>query len=80
MDDIELVPYRTMTGLKIGSRYQPPKGRDIRLDTIDIYDQDMIQMAYITNGDQFRLEKLVLIGCVFFAFLFVSVILILGSL
>lgn len=80
MDNETIVPYRTFTGLKIGSRYIPPKDRDICLDTIDIYDQDMIQMAYITNGDQFRLEKLVLIGCVLFAFLFISIILILGSL
>ena len=73
-------PYRTPSGIEIGKYYQPPKNRDYHLDMIDIYDQDMIQMAYITNGDEFRLEKLVLIGCVFFVILFVSIILILGSL
>jgi hypothetical protein len=74
-----LTPYRTASGIEIGKHYRPPKNRDYHLDMIDIYDQDMIQMAYITDGSEFKLEKLVLIGCVVFAFLLVSIFMLLGS-
>lgn len=79
MDNEKIVPYKTFTGLEIGKNYRPPKGRDMCLDTIDIYDQDMIQMAYISDGQQFRLEKLVLLGCVAFALFFVLIMIFLGS-
>jgi hypothetical protein len=64
MDDRSPVPYRTPAGLEIGKHYQPPKPRDIRVDLIDIYDQDRIQMAYITDGRELREEKITLVSCV----------------
>ncbi len=64
MDERNPVPYRTPVGLEIGKHYQPPKPRDIRVDLIDIYDQDLIQMAYITNGRELRAEKIALVSSV----------------
>ena len=78
MNNEMIVPYRTPSGLEIGKNYVPPKGRDIRLDLVDVYDQDMIQMAYITNGYQFRQEKLAFIGCVCFALFFIFILIFLG--
>jgi len=72
-------PYRTASGIEIGKHYRPPKNRDYHLDMIDIYDQDMIQMAYITDGSDFRMEKLVLIGSVVFAILFILLLIFIAS-
>jgi hypothetical protein len=79
MDDLKPVPYRTPAGLEIGKNYQPPKPRDIRVDLIDIYDQDRIQMAYITDGRELRLEKIVLASCVATVFFLSIVLLALGG-
>jgi hypothetical protein len=75
MNDQNTVPYRTPTGLEIGKYYQPPKPRNVGSDLIDIYDQDRIQMAYITDGNEWRIEKITLIVSIL-AVLFLSVLLI----
>lgn len=72
MEEQTAVPYRTRTGLEIGKHYQPPKPRDIRVDLIDIYDQDRIQAALITDGRELRAEKIDLVSCIVgAAFLFI---------
>jgi len=72
-------PYRTASGIEIGKYYQPPKNRDYHLDMIDIYDQDMIQMAYITDGSEFKLEKLTLIGAFASVIFFILMVIFLAS-
>ena len=79
MDNEMIVPYRTASGLEIGKNYVPPKGRDIRLDLVDVYDQDMIQMAYITNGEQMRQEKMATLWCVCIAVAIIFAMLFLGQ-
>jgi pimeloyl-CoA synthetase len=74
MDNKILTPYRTASGIEIGKRYTPPKERDIRVDYIDIYDQELLQMAYIGDSSEIRMEKLVTISCVFAAILFVLIL------
>ena len=72
-------PYRTASGIEIGKHYRPPKNRDYHLDMIDIYDQDMIQMAYITDGSHFRVEKLALIGAFASVIFFILMVIFLAS-
>jgi len=72
-------PYRTASGIEIGKYYQPPKNRDYHLDMIDIYDQDMIQMAYITDGSHFKMEKLALIGSFIAVIFFILIVIFLTS-
>jgi hypothetical protein len=52
MNDKNITPYKTKSGLEIGKHYQPKKNSDTN------YDMDLIQNAFLSDPAETRRERI----------------------